>query len=162
MQIFPWWEILPATETPISSMGVTVSVGDQVTVDIAQLTEATTSTAGSWSITVTDDTTGQGFTTTEPYTGGYTGSAYGEGATVEWVVERPQVNGTYSTLGVYSPTVDFTNLGYAGSTAVGWQDMSLSYQPVVGQPYVTVSTPSAIDPLGFDTAYGSSPPSEPG
>ena len=131
VQIFPWWEILPATETPISSMG-TVSVGDQVTVDIAQLTEATTSTAGSWSITVTDDTTGQGFTTTEPYTGGYTGSAYGEGATVEWVVERPQVNGTYSTLGVYSPTVDFTNLGYAGSTAVGWQDMSLSYQPVVG------------------------------
>ncbi|MHB1599505.1 MAG: G1 family glutamic endopeptidase, partial [Acidimicrobiales bacterium] len=160
VQIFPWWEILPAMETPISSMG-TVSVGDQITVDIAQLSEATSSTSGSWSITVTDDTTGQSFTTTQAYTGGYTGSAYGEGATAEWIVERPQVNGAYSTLGTYSPTVDFTNLGYSGSTAVGWQDMALSYQPVVGQPYVTVSSPSSIDPLGFDVAYGATAPSEP-
>jgi len=163
VQIFPWWEILPAYETPISTMG-TVSVGDQVTVDIAQLSEATSSTAGSWSITVTDNTTGQSFTTTQAYTGGYTGAgAPGEGATAEWIVERPEVGGPgdYSTLGTYSPNVDFTNLGYTGSTAVGWQDMALSYQPVVGQPYVTVSSPSSIDPLGFDVAYGATAPSEP-
>ena len=165
VQIFPWWEILPATETPITTMG-TVSAGDTVNVAISQLSEATTSTAGSWSITVTDETTGQSFSTTQAYTGGYTGSAYGEGASAEWIVERPKYSYGYSTLGTYSPTVNFTNLDYTGSPATWWQDLALTYDTATnglcsGSSCVTVSSPSAIDAKGFDVAYGANPPSEP-
>ncbi len=155
VQIYPWWEILPAYETPISSMG-TVSVGDEITVDIAQVS------SGTWSIEVADDTTGQSFTTTQSYTGGYSAaSAPGAGSSAEWIVERPELSGgALSTLATYSPNVEFNNIGYTGSAAA-WENMAMSYQPAVGQPIVTVSSPSAIDAKGFDVAYGATPPAYP-
>ena len=138
MSVIPWWEILPASETPITSMSV--AVGDTVTVSIAEIS------SGSWSIGVADDTNGESFTTTQSYSG--------PGATAEWVVEQPQVNGSYSTLGDYSPDVAFTNLGYTG-TPTSFDDLYMSDSGTV------VSTPSPIDGKGFNVAYGATAPGYP-
>jgi hypothetical protein len=138
MSVTPWWEILPASETPISS--VSVAVGDDVTVAITQLSGST------WTIELVDDTNGQSFTTTQSYSG--------PGATAEWVVERPQVNGTYSTLGDYSPNVAFTSTGYSG-TATSFDDLYMDDSGTI------VSTPSPIDGRGFNVAYGDTAPAYP-
>src|SRR5205823_9360208 len=80
-----WWEILPAAETPISS--IAVSPGDDMTASI------TKSTASSWKITITDVTNGQTFTTTQTYSGALTSA--------EWIEEAPTVGGHTATLAHY-------------------------------------------------------------
>ena len=98
----PWWEILPATATPITN--VTVSPGDKIMVTIWQVSGPT------WEINLVDETTGESFSTPpEHYTG--------PGSTAEWVVEattecRSQCR--TSPLAPYSPAVKFTDLGMAG------------------------------------------------
>ncbi len=96
-----WWEILPAPSTPIFSLVVTP--GNVITVTISQLA------AGLWAITVTDDTTGQTFTTDQSYSG--------PAQSAEWIVEAPTLisAGTTFTLGNYSPAVTFSNLGTTGT-----------------------------------------------
>jgi Peptidase A4 family len=135
-----WWEILPAPSTPIFSLVVTP--GDMVTVTISELS------AGLWSITVTDDTTGQTFTTNLPYSG--------PAQSAEWIVEAPTMvsGGTTFTLGNYSPAVTFSNLGATGTPT------SL-YAVVMVQNGVPVSMPSAFVPAGFTVAYGSVVPMPP-
>ncbi len=137
--VFPWWEILHASETPISSM--TVSVGDQITVAIDEVS------SGMWSIEVADDTMHQSFTTTESYSG--------PGTSAEWIVERPEVNGSYSTLGDYAPDVAFTGISYTGS-AQQFTNLDMTESPLG-----FVSTTSPIDYKGFNTAYGPIPPAYP-
>jgi hypothetical protein len=135
----PWWEILPATATPITT--VTVNPGDKVTVTIWQVSGTT------WEINLIDDTTGESFSTPpEHYTG--------PGSTAEWVVEattecRSQCR--TSPLAPYSPAVTFSDLGMAGP------QKSLDEITMV-QGLGAVSTPSAMTPGGFSVSYtGTSP-----
>jgi len=140
VQIQAWWEILPAPETPITTL--TVVPGDTVTVAIAQVTATT------WAIRVSDDTNGESFTTEQTYGGPL--------ASAEWIVEAPTVSssGTIATLGVYSPAITFTGLQAGGN--------SLSTTAVVmEQGGVVVSVPSALASAGFAVAYGSTPPPAP-
>jgi hypothetical protein len=51
----PWCEILPAVQTPITS--VALAPGDEVTVTIGQIS------GSDWGITLTDDTNGESYTT---------------------------------------------------------------------------------------------------
>ncbi len=98
----PWWEILPATATPITT--VTVDPGDKVSVTIWEVGAST------WEINLVDDTTGDSFSTPpEHYTG--------PGATAEWVVEATtecRFECRTSPLAPYSPAVTFTDLGMVG------------------------------------------------
>jgi hypothetical protein len=136
---FAWWEILPEAETPIP---LPVAAGNAVTVSISQLS------AGLWRITVTNDTTGQTFSTTQSYSG--------SGESAEWIVEAPisAITGAIEALGPYAPTVRFSNLSTAGT-------QTLVTAEVMVQNGVTVSEPSALTPAGFNIAYGAVVPGAP-
>src|SRR5207248_1017732 len=81
-----WWEILPAAETVIPS--ITVHPGDHMS---ASITKGSGST---WTISITDTTTGDGFSTQKTYTG--------PGTSAEWIEEAPSVGGRVATLATYS------------------------------------------------------------
>jgi hypothetical protein len=136
--IQPWWEILPASETYITS--VQVRAGDQVTIDIGQISGT------EWGITLTDVTNNESFTTDQTYSG--------PAATAEWIVEALTVNGLVATLAPYAPAVDFSNLRFFGSNTV-------LQKVIMVQGNNQVSTPSALTPNGFRVAYGSVAPAAP-
>jgi hypothetical protein len=136
VSIQPWWEILPSSETDIST--VSVSAGDRVTVTIWQLSGTT------WEINLTDDTNGQSYTTPpEQFTG--------TGSSAEWIVEAPaQCQSQYqcqlTALVPYGPDVVFSNLGMSGP------ETSLDQQTMV-QGGQDVSTPSALSSGQFSVSY---------
>ena len=133
VNINPWWEILPATETPITSM--TVAPGDSVTVTIYE-----TTSPGEWYIGVTDNTNGQSFSTVQPY--------YGPASSAEWIVEAPTVNGSITTLPEYSPQVSFTG-------AEMWGSADINNQIYMEQNGSLVSSPSSLtSPGAFTVSYG--------
>ena len=70
-----WWEIIPEPSTPIANFPV--NAGDAIHVAIAE------TTPGLWSITVQNQTSGQTFNVTTPYTSTY--------STAEWIEETPVV-----------------------------------------------------------------------
>lgn len=140
--ITPWWEILPAPETPISSM--TVSVGDSITAAVQQQSGSTT-----WTITVTDNTTGQTFATAQYYVGAQTSA--------EWIVEAPSFGNTVVTLGVYSPSITFSGLSIGLGVPVALDRLFMVQDDAV------VSSPSLFDGAAgaFSVAYGPRPPPSP-
>ena len=136
VSIQPWWEILPAAETNIST--VSVSAGDRVTVTIWRLSGT------SWEINLTDDTNGQSYTTPpEQFTGA--------GSSAEWIVEAPaqcqsQAQCQLTPLDPYSPDVVFSNLGMSGP------ERSLDQVTMV-QGQEDVSTPSGLSSGQFSVSY---------
>ena len=136
--IQPWWEILPAAETYITS--VQIQPGDQVTVSIDQISGT------NWGITLTDDTNGESFTTDRTYSG--------PASTAEWILEALTVSGKVATLAPYSPVVTFSVLGFSGST-------TKLQEVVMVQSGTQVSTPSTLTANGFTVAYGSNAPQAP-
>jgi hypothetical protein len=140
--ITPWWEILPAPETPIPSMAV--AVGDSITVAIQQQPDP-----AMWQITVTDNTTSQTFATTQPYQGQQTSA--------EWIVEAPSIGSSVVTLGVYAPSVTFSGLSVGLGVPVALDRLFMVQNDAV------VSSPSAFDGAAgaFSIAYGPNPPPAP-
>jgi len=138
-----WWEILPAPETPISS--ITVHPGDVMT---ASITKGGGST---WTITITNTTTNQTFTTQKSYSG--------PGSSVEWVEEAPTVGGRTATLAHYS-SPDTFDPGTANGANPG---LTAADSGVMIQKHSQVSTPSLPDgdTDGFNMAYGSTAPAAP-
>jgi hypothetical protein len=138
--LYAWWEVLPAPATPIFT--VPVLPGNDITVTIAQVSP------GVWTIVLTNDTTGQSFSTEQSYSGA--------GDSAEWIVEAPTQLSTQSvlTLGDYTPNVTFSSLGFTGT-------QSAVTDVVMVQNGVAVSTPSALTANGFTVAYGSVVPSPP-
>ncbi len=137
--IKPWWEILPALSNPITS--VSVAPGDQITVTIGQRSGTV------WTITLTDNTNGETFTTYQTYTG--------PGSSAEWIVEAPTTaNGIQTTLAPYSPNVNFNSIRVTGSYT------TLTECIMVQNGYY-VSTPSPLGSNGFSVAYGSVAPVAP-
>jgi hypothetical protein len=146
--VWPWWEILPQNETPIT--GVTVNAGDQVTVSISQVGGTTT-----WALSLTDDTDGQSFTIDEPYSG--------PASSGEWVVEA---SSTGACAGSVEQGTDICQLapycvGPSGSCTgpVPFSDMSINgtqtdwWQVFMVQNNATVATPSVLGGGGFSVAY---------
>jgi hypothetical protein len=135
----PWWEILPAPQTDITT--VTVAPGDEVTVTIGQISGA------EWGIILTNDTNGESFTTDQIYTG--------PGSTAEWILEAPTtLSGQQTVLAPYSPDVTFNQLEIApiNTSVTEW---------VMVQSNLQVSTPSALTSSGFEVAYGGIAPPPP-
>ena len=171
-----WWEILPASETVISPRTDVVQAGDRMTASIYETSTTTTTSRGRrsrsstehlWSIAIKDTTENWSFSTSQPYTG--------PGASAEWIMEAPEINGRIATLSHYtfSPptsTGDFDNAGFLTSVVSSgsptYTTAALSYQNDAGamiQNGAQVSTPG--DPDGAQTAfnvgYGSSLPGTP-
>ena len=135
--ILPWWEILPAAETPITTL--TVVPGDTVTVTIEQVSGTT------WQILLADETTEASFSTDQTYTG--------PGTSAEWIVEAPERGGEISTLAAYTTTM-FDGLGMTGA-------QNVLTELIMVQDGFQVSTPSAFTASGFDVAYGGVAPPPP-
>jgi hypothetical protein len=137
-----WWEILPAYETPITS--ITVHPGDTMSVSITQ--------GGSqWTIVVTDITTGQSFTTNQFYQGAL--------RSAEWIQEAPTVGRHIASLADYG-TVDFTQVTANGANP----DLASSDSGVmVKRSGAVISSPSPPDTAknGFAVAFGSVAPPAP-
>ena len=140
--LFPWWEILPASATPIT-LAQPLKAGDSVTIDIAQVSGSL------WSITLTDDTTGSSFNTMQTYTG--------PGSSAEWIVEAP----TDSSTGNQYPLAAYTPTTMTGISVVGSDTVEPAI--VMVQNSVVVSVPSAPGQGGssFNVAYGAVAPDPP-
>lgn len=138
-----WWEILPAAETPISN--ITVHPGDVMTASI------TKGAGGIWTITITDTTSSQSFTTNQAYSG--------PGTSVEWIQEAPTVGGRIASLAHYSSPDTFD----PGTANGGNPGLVANDGGVMIQNGVQVSTPSLpdSDTDGFNVSYGSTAPAPP-
>jgi hypothetical protein len=135
-----WWEILP---NPSENISLGVQPGQLVTVTISNLQN------GDWQIVLVNDSTGQSYSTTQPYSG--------PADSAEWILEAPEVLNTSNQLvelpllPLASP-VSFSSL--ALTTAEG--AASGSVQPLELEDASTGScaVPTAsIDP-GFEVATG--------
>jgi hypothetical protein len=129
-----FWETYPAPPVVITS--VLVSAGDLVTVNIGQTTLTT------WSISLSDTTNGETFTTNAAYSG--------TGSTAEWIVEAP---GDHLTLAPYQPLVSFSGLRVSRLNST-MEEMDMVQDGAAG----SVSTPSILTSRGFTVAYGSTAP----
>jgi hypothetical protein len=143
-ELYAWWEILPAPNTVITAWDdgtpATVNPGDQVTVAIWE------ANSGEWYIQLTDDTTGETFTTEHAY-GGPADSA-------EWVLEAPMnpaaCGGGVDGNGV-CPLAAYNGEAFSGQGIRG-SETALE-EDTMDQGLGPVSVPSAIANDGFTVTY---------
>jgi hypothetical protein len=137
-----WWEILPAPETPITT--ITVHPGDTMDVSI-------TRDGSDWTIAVTDTSTGRSFTTDQTYQGPL--------SSAEWIQEAPTLGRRIATL------ADDSTFAFALGTANGANPDLVSTEAgtMVNKAGVAISTPSVpdTDTDGFAVAYGAVAPPAP-
>jgi len=135
----PWWEVLPARQK--DAKGVLVAVGDRVTVTIGKVSSSM------WSISLTDGTNGEVFSTDKHY--------QGQLSSAEWIVEaNEQADGKFTQLAHYGPLVSFTKLGVIGP-------QTTVIRVVMRQKGERVSTPSAAIRGAMSVSYGSAVPGGP-
>jgi hypothetical protein len=138
---YAWTEILPAPESKIS---LAVHPGDSMTVDVAE------ASVGSWTITVSNQTTAQAFTTNLSYAS--------TNSSAEWVHEAPTVGGAQARL-ASTGKATFDHGTVNGSTVIGSAGTNHEIELVGG----TRATPSGLDSDrdGFAVADGSRAPPPP-
>lgn len=127
-----WWEILPAAETPIDS--VSISPGDSITATIQSNGD------GTWNMSLTDNSNGQSFSTTQSYSG--------PGASVEYIEEAPEVGGS-----IASPA-ELSQSDFSGLTANG-NDPGLTSSDEIDlvQNGTTYYQPSLTGTNSFSVSY---------
>ena len=126
-----WWEIIPAPSLTITSM--TVSPGDRMHASIAEVVPD----SNVWTITITDLTNGQSYSTTVPYTSTHT--------TAEWIQETPLILGTNAGFAALpkltSPAFDLATTNGAPANLNASEEMDL-----VDSNGSVIGAPSAPDP----------------
>jgi hypothetical protein len=136
--VVAWWEVLPATETVVHS--VQVHPGDRVTVSVWQ-----TDVRGLWSVSMRDDTDGQGFTRLTSYPGA--------GRSAEWVDEAfSEPAGTECGPGIAPDGNGMVVCALAPYSGDTWTKLSLPgcakvtgvEQKTIVQQGVAVSAPSPV------------------
>ena len=149
-----WWEIIPAAATNVYS--VPIHAGDSITVSISQ------QSAGTWQMSLTDNTDGRGFSVQQPYSG--------PGQSAEWVTEAPAApqgsnqicpitavtsfsGSDVCPLAPYSPPVGFSSLALSRPSTVTEVD-----EIAMVQGSNTVSTPSQVSSLSQLLAHGFTTP----
>jgi Peptidase A4 family len=138
-----WWEVLPAPEMPFD---LTVQPGDTIYVSITQ-------GSPDWTITMTDETTGQTVSKHPAYKGPL--------SSAEWIQEAPEVGGRIAPL-AHDTTVDFEDVTANGRNP----ELTVADSGVMAKGrdnQVVLSTPSIPDSAhdGFAVAYGPVPPLPP-
>ncbi|SIT13193.1 Peptidase A4 family protein [Alicyclobacillus vulcanalis] len=137
-----WWEILPAPETVISSM--TIAPGDHMYAHIHN------NGNGTWTITLTDVTRNETFTTTQSYSG--------PASSAEWIQEAPEVNGHIAPLANYGETTFDSGTVNGGNPNLVPSDGGYMVQ---NNTVVSVPSNPDSDTDGFNVAYGSTQPNPP-
>ena len=161
-----WYELLPATETVITSL--TISPGDYISASVV-CTSSCTSSTQTWTITLEDTTTGKTFTDT--------GVSYSSSLlSADWIEERPCVVdscssiprdlGTLANFGTAYYGYDYTSLtntNYAtvASTTLPIGSLNYNYTSMYNNAgNAVIATPSALssDGTSFIVYYGSTVP----
>lgn len=126
-----WYELVPAPSLTITSM--TVSPGDHMHASVAEVV----ADSNLWTITITDVTKGQSYTTTVPYSSTH--------ATAEWIEETPLILGTNAGFAALpnltSPAFDLATTNGAPANLKSSEEMNLIDSS--GNVY---GAPSAPDP----------------
>jgi hypothetical protein len=106
---YAWWEMFPRNSATIKTLKI--SAGDSITASV------TYNGGGSFTLSITDNTTGQSFTKTASAPAG--GPNVAQRSSAEWVVERPATiyNGylTILPLATFDPEVTFTDASFTAS-----------------------------------------------
>jgi hypothetical protein len=97
-----WWELVPAPSITVSNM--TVSPGDHMHASVSELVND----ADVWTITITDVTRNESFTTTVPYPSTH--------ASAEWIEETPLEIGTDAG---FAALPNLTNPAFSSGTVNG-------------------------------------------
>lgn len=141
-QYYAWWEVLPSAEARISSLAV--RGGDKMSATIAR------QSGSAWKLTLSNQTTGQSFSTTQTYNGPM--------ASAEWIVEAPAVGNQATTLAQYGQT-SFASASVNGASP----SLTRGQGGTMVQQGQQVSTPSDPSWSGssFTMAYGSIKPASP-
>ena len=138
---YAWWEILPAAETRVS---LAVAPGDHMT---AAITKGSGST---WTIQLTDASSGQTFSINKSYSGA--------GTSAEWIQEAPTVGGRIATIAHFSlVTFDPGTVNGAAPNLTSSEGGALVQKR---KQLATPSTPDG-DTDGFNVAYGATAPAPP-
>jgi hypothetical protein len=142
-----WWEILPASETVITSLKV--HPGDEMTGSVRDRSGT------SWVISLEDDTTGKSFSIDKTYKG--------PGHSAEWIQEAPTSGGVltlahYSETGFRDATIA-TNFGSAGKAHLSFPSMAIAMVNKAGAIISLPSKPAGGD--AFNVAYGNEQPAAP-
>jgi len=146
--IQPWWEELPAPETPEtlmtpSGVPVTPQPGDAIKVTL------TAEPDGNWTTTVTDLTQGASFTVTASYDG--------PDQSADWILETPLLE--YQSTSVLAPLPAFTGgtfdaLGLVANDVDGSYALTLVSQS--GGSVTPTGTGTTLGYQGFGFSYSSS------
>lgn len=144
---YAWWEVLPAPETVITTTSngtpFLVQPGDKMTASIQD-------NGGSWTITLTDASRQESYSTTVSYSGPLTSA--------EWILEAPTVGGRVATLANYGQTAFDPGTVNGGLPALVPADGGVMVQN--GRQVSTPSGPDG-DADGFAVQYGSTVPKPP-
>ena len=137
-----WWEILPAAETPITT--IAVHPGDGMAVSITEGASA------HWTIALTDTTTHKSFAITTTYDGPRTSA--------EWIQEAPTIGWKVGTLADDSTVIFDLGRVNDANPRLTINDSGSMYK---GDS--RISTPSVPNQNrdGFAVAFGSSAPAAP-
>ncbi|HKS98971.1 MAG TPA: G1 family glutamic endopeptidase [Rugosimonospora sp.] len=135
-----WWEILPASETPVFN----VSPGDAITASISRVSGT------QWSILLQDHTNGQTISTTQTYTG--------PGASAEFIHEAPTQGGNVVPLTPFS-TFSFYDARVNGNSPA----LNANQRVTMVQNSATVSSISTPNEAanGFSVANSATAPAAP-
>ena len=134
---YDWYEILPSYAVEIG----TVSPGDHMVASVQKLTSAT------WTIAITDVTTGSVFS--EPFS--YSGAA----SSAEWIEEAPLINNAQSTL------ADFGSASFSSIADTNSGSSPVTQTPVemINSGGSVIASPGSIASNAFTITYrGPVPP----
>jgi hypothetical protein len=126
-----WYELVPAPELEITNM--TIHPGDRMSAKVAEVV----ADANLWTITISDLTDGQSYTTTVPYSSTHT--------TAEWIEETPLEIGTdagFAALpNLSDPAFDLATVNGASANLKPSEEMDL-----IDSSGNVIGAPSAPDP----------------
>ena len=138
--VWAWWEILPASETPIV---MTVHAGDSVTVQLSQVS------SGEWDIRIVDNTADETFNQEEAYSAAM--------SSAEWIVEAPYDTyvcgpGGYCVPDPYSPAVPFSAISATGAVGTAYD---VEMEQTSGNSSVDYADPNLVQswPSSFTDSY---------
>jgi hypothetical protein len=154
-----WWEVIEDQNPPppATTIPLTISPGDSICAAVAE------GSGGLWTISLADETTGDQFSTVQPYSGPQ--------ESAEWIVERPEIDCSPSGTGcILSNLLDYGETTFAPLSVNGtnpdltaddggtmWEGSSTN---IVSEPSIPNSNSD-----GFSIAYAPStqppPPASP-
>ena len=141
---YAWWEILPNVEQPITA--IAVSPGDHMTAAISQVSPGSPSTPGTWSMSISDDTSHQSFSQDVAY-----GGSHGQLAdSAEWIEEMTGVSPTQPPLANFG-TANFTNLNFTASNPAASMPTLIR---MVNSSSTTIAYPTIPDASELSVTYG--------